>query len=506
MTDLIKPWNSEYDGYLRDESRRIGNAVSISFPESETDVVAVVNAARAASRSLTVQGARTGIVAGAVPEGGHVMNLSRLKGIGEVRRDAVSGQYTLALRPGTLLTEIRDALAESNLFFPPDPTETSASVGGMVACNASGAMSFFYGPTRDWIVGLRVVLSGGDLLALRRGDCRAEGRRFVLRTEANRVIAGRLPEYRMPGVKNAAGYYAADDMDMLDLFVGMEGTLGVITEIVVRLAPRPAAMCGIVAFLPTEAAALKYVRAMRGETVPVGATTPLRPVAIELFNRDALNLLRRMKTEHEAFAKIPELKPEYHTAIYTEYHGDSEDALDTAVMAANEVLLEQGGSDADTWIGMNPRELEPLKAFRHAIPEAVNLLIDERKKTCPGLTKLGTDMSVPDAELENALAVYRDGLRAENLESVIFGHIGNNHVHVNILPRSMEEYERGKALYQSWARRAVAVGGSVSAEHGIGKLKPPMLKLMYGEEGVAQMRELKQLLDPDMILNPGNLF
>jgi D-lactate dehydrogenase (cytochrome) len=147
-----------------------------------------------------------------------------------------------------------------------------------------------------------------------------------------------------------------------------------------------------------------------------------------------------------------------------------------------------------------------LKTFRHAVPESVNMLIGERKKAIPELIKLGTDMSVPDDQLENVMAMYHEGLARAGLEYVIFGHIGNNHVHVNILPRSMEEYEQGKALYLDWAKQVVAMGGSVSAEHGIGKNKTEFLKVMYGEEGIQQMRSMKALFDPHSLLNPGNLF
>lgn len=115
-------------------------------------------------------------------------------------------------------------------------------------------------------------------------------------------------------------------------------------------------------------------------------------------------------------------------------------------------------------------------------------------------------MSVPDAALEEAMAMYAGDLEREDLEWVAFGHIGNNHVHVNILPRDMGEYDAGKRLYMAWARRVVEMGGSVSAEHGIGKLKAPFLRMMYGREGVAEMLALKKLFDPELRLNPGDLF
>lgn len=497
---MSEVWNPEYDEYLRDESRRSGVAQSISFPVSEAEVVDTIKRSQTAAGSITTQGARTGIVAGAVPQGGHILNLSRMKAVGEVKRDDTS--CTITVQPGALLTDIQEALAPHGLYFPPDPTETSASIGGMVASNASGACTLLYGPTRNWVERLRVVLADGDMIDLKRGDCRAHGRTFSLTTESGRVIAGALPSYAMPSVKSAAGYYAADDMDMIDLFIGMEGTLGVIIEIGLRLIPAPKAINGLTIFLSSEEAALKSVRILRGEPEPL----PVQPAAIEFFNSDALDLLRNMRTKYSAFEKIPALKPSFHTALYTEFHGESNDALEETVLSVMEALADLGVNEDDTWFATTPKEMAPLKAFRHATPEAVNLLIDERRRTCPELTKLGTDMSVPDQHLESMMEMYATSLEESGLESVVFGHIGNNHVHVNILPHNLEEYDKGKSMYFAWAERVVQMGGSVSAEHGIGKLKAPFLKLMYGEEAISEMRALKMLFDPQMLLNPGNLF
>jgi len=502
--DPMLPWNSEYEDYLHDESRSVGFADSISFPTTEAEVIEVVDAVRAEGGRLTIQGARTGITGGAVPNGGHILNLQRMNAIGPIQRDARTGTATITVQPGALLQDIYHAVESEGLFFPPDPTETSASIGGAVACNASGAMSHYYGPTRRWMRSLRLVLSDGSVLAIARGERQAQGHAFSLTTDSGRTISGQLPAYTQPSVKSAAGYYVVDNMDLLDLLIGMEGTLGIVTEAELILIQRPAAVLGLTAFLPSEEAALQFVRALRGD---VGeGSSPVRPVAIEYFDRDALELLRRMKAENPAFEKVPALRPHLHTAVYAEFHGQDEEMAEEAMLQVLDPLTAVGGSDEDTWVGINPRELEPLRAFRHALPEAVNLLIAQRKRDCPGLTKLGTDMSVPDAQLEAAMAMYRAGLAEAGLESVAFGHIGDNHVHVNILPHSLDDYERGKAICYAWAEQVVAWGGSVSAEHGIGKLKVALLQLMCGDSGIAQMRELKARFDPDGLLNPGNLF
>ena len=484
----------------------MGRADSISFPHDEAGVVEVVRAIGAAGGAITTQGARTGIVGGAAPNGGHVLNLSRMKAIGNVLRDERTGEAYIIAQPGALLSEVREVVEKEGLIFPPDPTETTCSIGGMAACNASGAMSFFYGPTRNWVRALRVVLADGSVLSIRRGTNFAEGRSFRLVTEGGRVIEGALPSYSLPKVKSAAGYYAADNMDMIDLFIGMEGTLGIITEVELRLIPKPPAVAGLTIFPSDEESAIKMVRAVRGEAVDGLPSMTVKPVAIEFFNHDALDLLRRMKASNDAFAEIPSIGPHFHTAVYIEFHAESGEGIEEAMEPVMEAMVALDISDEDAWFADIERELAPIKAFRHAVPEAVNLLIDERRRSCPTLTKLSTDMSVTDSELESALRMYNEGLAESGLESVIFGHIGDNHVHVNILPNSIEDYEKGKALYLSWARRVVAMGGSISAEHGIGKIKAPMLELMYGEQGVSEMRSLKRLFDPEMMLNPGDLF
>lgn len=509
----------DYPDYLRDESRKGGCAASISFPRTEAELREQLAWLHARGLPVTVQGARTGITGGAVPDGGHVLSLTRHNRITGLRHDPASGAFALVCQPGVLLKEVREALhardfdtadwpaealaalrafrAAGPQCFPPDLTEVTAAVGGLTACNGSGARSFAYGATRNHVRRARVVLADGDVLELRRGAPRAVGRRFAVTTAGGRTIAGALPAYRMPDVKNAAGYYAADDMDILDLFIGSEGTLGVFAEIELGLTPLPRALWGLTAFLPTEAAALDFVCAAR--------EAPVRPAALEFLDARALDLLRAVRQAGSG-GDIPELPAAWHTAVYAECHAGSEAEAEAAVAELAERLAACGGDMDATWLATGEREIERFKAVRHAVPEGVNQRIDQRRKSEPRLTKLGTDLSVPDHRLRDVMALYHAGLDAAGLDFVIFGHIGNNHVHVNIIPRTMDEYQRGKQLYQEWARQVVAWGGSVSAEHGIGKLKVSLLRVMYGTEGIAEMRALKRVLDPEGRLNAGNLF
>lgn len=461
----IYPVEPGYSDYLQDESRLRGTADRIAFPEAEEDLRGLL----AAGGPVTLQGARTGITGGAVPQSGLIINLSKMNRIGEPQ------EGLLTAGPGARLCDVRQKLKGTGWFFAPDPTEETASLGGMAACNASGARSFKYGAMRRHVEALRIVFADGSVRSIRRGD-----------PVPPQVP---LPAYRPPDVKSAAGYFTGDRMDFLDLFIGSEGTLGIITELTLRLLPEPPSICALTAFLPSEAAALDFVRRLRS----AGS-----PAALEFFDLNALNLLRRNPD-------LPQPPPAAHTAVYAEFHG-TESETDSGVSAAADLMSACGADPDAAWVASDPAELERLHQFRHALPEAVNQLIAERKRTWPGLTKLGTDMSVPDEHLGAVMALYRKGLERGGLEHVIFGHIGSNHLHVNILPRTPEEYERGKALYAEWAREVVRMGGSVSAEHGIGKLKRDFLRLMFGERGIEQMRMLKAHFDPAGRLNPGNLF
>ena len=510
MSESFQPALADY---LRDESRRVGRADRIAFPRSEADVLAALAEARAERMPVTAQGARTGVTGGAVPEGGLVLNLAHMDQI-QVEGDV------LRVQPGATLAAIRAAVPPQ-FYFAPDPTETSASIGGMISCNSSGALSFLHGPTRNHILGLRVALLNGAVVDLRRGRDKAQGLRFQLGS-----VAGELPPLRRPAVKNAAGYFVDPDMDLVDLFVGAEGTLGVVTEATLRLLPAPGAVWGLMAFLPSTAAVVGYVNALRQGTGVRGQTTEVRGprsevgtpatcnlqssaprlAALEYFDSNCLAFLREHADELASKGiAVPDL-PAGSACVYAEWHAPDAAAAEAALMAVAERLPEFGGDPDACILADNPHDMEKLKLFRHSAPEMVNSAIDERRKIHPGLVKLGTDMSVPDARLADVLALYETDLAASGLEHLVFGHIGANHLHVNILPRHPADYDAGRALYARWAAQVIAWGGSISAEHGIGKLKRDLFRQMAGDAALGQMRALKKCFDPDNLLNPGTLL
>jgi FAD/FMN-containing dehydrogenase len=435
--------------YLKDASGYRGEADRVFLPESEEEVQSILHEASAKKQPVTISGAGTGVTGGRVPHGGWVLCLERMKSLRIENGFAVCG-------PGVLLRELQ-AAASPKQFYAPDPTENSASVGGSVISNASGSRSFLYGPTRRHVRALRVVPASGEVLVLRRG----EKPRFELPV---------LPE--TGASKNTAGFYLRPGMDYLDLFIGSEGLLGVVTEAEVTLLPAPKHLFTGVLFFDSDDAALDAVD--RERPVP-----DLR--MLEYMDCGSLDLLR---------ARFPEIPANAKACVLFEREGEDLDiGDDSATLEAS-------------WFAASAADRERFRRFRHALPESVNETIRRRN-----LTKMGSDFAVPVSRNRDMLRVYRETLDREFPgQYVIFGHIGDAHLHVNILPSNEQEWKRGSELMTFFARQAFEMGGTVSAEHGLGKRKRHLLEIQFTPEQIAQMKAVKTRLDPDWLLGHGNLF
>ena len=453
MIESISP------AYLEDASGYRGHAERVIIPADEMGVVAALREASAAGVPVTVAGAGTGVTGARVPQGGWVLSLEKLTRLEIHRGSAIAGA-------GVILRDLHSAAEASGQFYPPDPTEISASIGGTIATNASGSRSFKYGATRRWIERLRVVLADGRLLDVGRGD-------------AINFDVGALP---LPKVtKNTAGYVLRPGMDWIDLFAGSEGTLGVVTEASLRLLPAPAAVLGGVIFFPNDDLALDAVEDWRASA---------SPRMIEYFDAPSLALLR---------GRFPEIPTAARAAILFEQELPA--ATDLAMVETWLARIEASHALDESWLAESAADRERFRRFRHALPELVNDTVRRN-----GTLKMGTDHAVPLDRNRDMLAYYRCRLEAEFPgRHVIFGHIGDAHVHVNILPLP-EEAERAPHLLAEFASHAVSLGGTVSAEHGLGKRKAHLLALQYAPEHLEAMRAVKRRLDPQNILGLGTLF
>ncbi|MGH9901813.1 MAG: FAD-binding oxidoreductase, partial [Pyrinomonadaceae bacterium] len=462
---------------------------------SVEEVADILAAASRERTPVTIAGAGTGIVGGRVPFGGIVLSTDRLKRIKEIVHEEEGGRATA--EAGVVLADFRRAVEAEGLFYPPDPTEWSCYLGATVATNASGARTFKYGPTRRYVRRLKIALATGDVLDLRRGEIHADaGGRLRLPLGGGRAVEARLPSYRMPATrKHAAGYFVAPGMDALDLFVGSEGTLGVITEIETTLLPKPEGVLSSVVFFRDEDRLLAFVREARARSLRARAGTQLAQGidarALEYFDAESLHLLR------EKYALVP---PGAAGAIFFEQ--ETTDETEERLMEMWLALLQAHDALADdSWFGTNEQDRAGMREFRHQLPVMVNEWLARH-----GQRKVSTDMAVPDEHFAAMLRFYKDTLRADRLRYVIFGHIGDNHVHVNIMPRDEAEAAAARATYLKFVRRAVSFGGTISAEHGVGKIKRDYLRELYGDEHLREMAALKRAFDPAGVLGRGNIF
>jgi D-lactate dehydrogenase (cytochrome) len=507
---LTKTQPDEILDFLVDASHmRGGHADGVVFPESVDEVSALLADASAARTPVTVSGAGTGTVGGRVPFGGIVLATDRLNHIKSVIREDDDGGRATA-EAGVRLTELQRAVDAEGLFYPPDPTEGSCFIGGTVATNASGARTFKYGSTRNYVERLQIALASGDVIELRRGELRANSSgQVTIPVSTGNAIKAQLPSYRMPATrKHAAAYYVDREMDVLDLFIGSEGTLGVIVEAELKLLRKPQGVMSGVVFFQAEERLLAFVREARATSLltrqrrqsaaedkhgddPSAATETIDARVLEFFDRESLGFLR------QKYETIPE---EAAGAIFFEQEttGKNEDPLMASwlqLMERHEALAEE------SWFAVNEKDQARLREFRHQLPVLMNEWFARY-----GQQKVSTDMAVPDEQFSEMLQFYQRALRGGDLRYTIFGHIGDNHVHVNILPRDDNEAAQAREIYLKFIRRAVALGGTISAEHGIGKLKSKYLRELYGEAHLREMVALKHAFDPAGILGRGNMF
>jgi len=442
------------DRYLEDASGFRGYAERVVVPENEAELSAALRAADESATPVTIAGAGTGLTGARVPQGGWVISLEKFRRLEIHPGHAIAGA-------GVPLSEVHARAQRSGQFYPPDPTETSASIGGTIATNASGSRSYRYGATRRWLESLRVAFADGDIREFARG-------------EPVDFDPGTIP---LPNVtKNTAGYLLRAGMDWIDLFTGSEGTLGVVMEARLKLLPAPIAVLGGVVFFPDDESAIDAVETWR-ETAS--------PRMLEYFDGASLDLLR---------ARFPEIPSPAHAAILWEQEliGEDDPEVDlwtTRVEKATPLANE-------SWFALSAADRERFRRFRHSLPELVNETVRRN-----GVLKMGSDFAVPLARNREMLAFYKSCLEAEYAgRYVVFGHIGDAHVHVNIFSGD------AAPMLERFARQAVAFGGTVSAEHGLGKRKAGYLALQYGPGDIEKMRAVKRRLDPRHILGGGTLL
>ena len=487
---IIKTNPDEFENFVIDASNYKGNCEAVYFPENVEEVVSIVKQANKNQTKVTIAGNGTGLTGARVPQNGIVIATDKLNKLLEINPT----EYYAVIEPAVLLSDFQKEIKTKNLFYPPDPTETNCYIGGTVATNASGAKTFKYGPTRDYVIGLQVVLPEGEVIDLERGKQKAIGYDLSLTTQSGKNISLQIPDYTFPAVKNASGYFAKKDMDAIDLFIGSEGTLGIITKIKLKLLPQPEDTISCVLFFDNETTALNFLEQSRNTSYQNrkdNVNDNINALALEFFDEHALKFLAK------DFSAIPE---NAQAAIWFEQESTS-DTFDAILEAWNVLMQTHNVNEETAWFAFSDADKEKIKDFRHAISWKVNEYVARNN-----FRKLGTDVAVPDKVFREFYFTLQNWAKQSSIDFVAYGHFGNSHIHLNFLPKNDEEYNEGKKLYKMICEEAVRLGGTISAEHGIGKAKRDYLLMMYGEANIRKMATLKKSLDPNLILGIGNIF
>ncbi len=450
--------------------------MAVARPIDQEDLATLIGWAEATGTGLIPRGAGSGIPGGSIGPG-VVVDLrdyvpSRLE-IDPEQRTAVTGA-------GVSLRELNSLAARHGLRLPPDPSSGAwATLGGMVATNASGARSVRYGSVRRWVKDLELVGKEGKVMRPAR---RLGGPAKAPSARTRELIRTHFPKTR----KNSSGYALdawLESGDLVDLLIGSEGTLGFITEIGWRLDEIPAARAGLLASLRSLDDLEPAVRAVNG----------CDPSAVELLDRTFLDLVALAGRE----GQLPQTSPGTQAVLLIEFERNNEKAALGAVGDAAR-LLDSIATQVET--AVSPAERERLWALRHAAsPILAGLPVDRRSM------QVIEDGCVPLPRLGEYIRFVRETAEAQDLTVVIFGHAGDGNVHVNVLPELDRRgwTERVTVLFEAVNAETLRLGGTLSGEHGDGRLRAGWLERQYGPDILELFRGIKTQFDPHGIFNPG---
>ena len=415
----------------------------VVLPTATDQVVAILKLANQTQTAIVTRGSGTGLSGGSLPSANClVLCLTKMDRILELDRQ----NLTLLAEAGATTQAIADAAAAAGLFYPPDPGSMKIStIGGNVAENSGGLRGLKYGVTRNYVMGMQAVLAGGELIWL-----------------GNKCV------------KDVAGF------SLKDLFIGSEGTLGVITQVLLRLIPKPAAKKTMVASFPQMDQA--------AETVSAIIAAHIIPCTLEFLDRTTIGCV-----EDYAHIGLP-LDCEALLLMETDGH--------PAVVAEEAARMEQICRDhgcQEVRVAKNEEEADQLAAARRTAFSALARV---------GPTTILEDATVPRSELGRMIRFIQATAQKYRLRIGTFGHMGDGNLHPTVLTneRNHEEMERVEKAFAEIFDETIRLGGTITGEHGVGVAKKSILPKALGRETIRVMRELRRSLDPKGILNPGKMF
>ena len=444
--------------YARDASGLEMLPDAVARPSEVAHVIELLRDAMATRTAVTAAGAQSSTTGASIADHGLLLSLRGLSDIHDVNTDTRS----IRVGAGALVADVRRAAEAAQLLFTPDPTsEEECTIGGAIACNASGARSLRYGATGPHVRAISVVLIDGSQLELRRPMLE----------------------------KNTVGYPIAHDP--VDWFIGSEGTLGLVVAAELALHPLPAHVLGLAIPFASDADALAFVVAAR-------RSANVFPRCLEYFDVLAFTIARDAD-------QSPAWAPDAQAMIYVEETGANESDGELPLDAWLALAEAHHALTGDIRVYDAPAPLRDARRLRHAIPATMN----ERGAAfrAHGGRKVSTDWAVPYPRLADALRKARDIADTHGVaHAVAYGHAGNGHPHQNFIARDTAELHRVEAVVEATLREVLMMGGTVAAEHGIGKLKRRWLPMQASPVQLRVMRALKHEFDPLGLLAPGNVL
>jgi len=433
------------EDFSHDELSGISQYPEVLVEVSSTEEVSkIMKYASKRNIPVTPRGQGTGLVGGSVAiYGGIMINMSSMNKILELDEE----NLTLTVEPGVLLMEISKFVEEHDLFYPPDPGEKSATIGGNINTNAGGMRAVKYGVTRDYVRGLEVVLADGEVME----------------------FGGKI-------VKNSSGY------SLKDMVVGSEGTLGIVTKAVLRLLPLPQKTISLLIPYPDLAQAI--------ETVPLIIKSKSIPTAIEFMEREVI--LAAEDFLGKAF-------PDSSAAAYLllTFDGNSKEEVEQAYEKVAHICLDNGA--LDVFISNTQERNEAIWSARGAFLEAIKSSTSEMDEC---------DVVVPRKFVADFIKDIKTLQKEFDIRIMNFGHAGDGNLHIYVLKDELTEEiwkEKLNAVFDKMYAKADKLGGLVSGEHGIGYAKKSFLKRSIGNSGMELLKRIKLAFDPQNILNPGKV-
>ncbi len=479
---IVKKNKDDLINYLEDTSNLSGLSSLLYVPQNKTELKEAIIKCRDNNMAFTLSAGRTGTTGGCIPFKGAIISIENLNRVLSINKQ----EKIAKLEAGATLETLESQANQFNLTLAASPTESLATIGGAISTCASGVRGFGYGSIRKYIKEIEVILTNGETLLIKRGEVFARKRHFNFKHN-DKVFDFYLPKYNLPPVKTQAGYFVKDGMDLIDLFIGSEGTLGVVLSCAVQLQDRSDSVFDGLIFFKNEADALSFVeiiKEMKNDRI-------FHPTSLEFFDKNSLNFLKK------EYSFIPESE----SAVYFEQEVSDNGEYDYLFETWQKLLEESRAYLDESIFADTPKLRRKIFEFRHKLPQLINEFLRQNKQV-----KAATDIAVPDEKFREMYDYYLQKGEESKIKYLNFGHIGESHLHFNFLPQSKKESKRARRYLKEFCQRAVSLGGTVSAEHGIGKLKKPYLNIMFTEEDIKDMARLKRHFDPKCLLGLDNIF